>query len=278
MRTLHINCEKQQGQKSWVKKEYLLEAAKRLGFDFVKDSKVDGDPKDYVLNVQPCEVSIGGEWTGLWHIDVSLSSPLINFYNEVDTLFVASSVGILPHPKQTVLFQACDPTFYDPLIPKQHDFVFCGSRGPIDIYYERDRIYSLLEKKYDCITIEKGKEPKLYTDIISQARIQIVQPCMDKAKWGMCAQRFFECLAIGPVLCDYTPDLELLGLVEGRDYMSYKNDRELIHKTNLLLSDEPLRMRIAKSGRTQALMQHTYDHRLVSIINLLKEHYNFDKP
>ena len=266
---LYLKSEKDESLVSWTKKDYLLAAAKRLGLDCVKDATLNVGPHEYLLNIQPCTIAKGTKWTGLWHIDVSLDSDFPDFYKDVDTVFVSSGVGVRPYKKQIVMFQACDPTLY---IPKEqtHDFVFCGSRSPATIYEERGRIYSLLEKKYDCANVGKGLPIKQYTDTIATSRIQLVQPgYTKKSKYGMCAQRFFECLAIGPVLCAYTPDLDLLGLVEDRDYLCYRNDKELFEKADRLLKSEKLRNRIAKRGRQQALNLHLYDHRLISILNII---------
>jgi len=270
---LYLNSEKDQSLVTWTKKDYLLEAAKRLGLDFIKDIKDDPGPHGYVLNIQPCEIHKGSRWTGLWHIDVLLDSDFPDHYGQVDTVFVASSRGVRPIKNQIVMFQACDPAFHRPEAKKTHDLVFCGSRGPATIYTERDRVFTLLEKKYDCVTVPDRNPPETYIDIISTSRVQLVQSGTTKDnEWGMCAQRFFECLAIGPVLCDWTPDLDLLGLVEGRDYLAYRDDKELISNMDRLLKSKKLRDRIAKSGRQQALHLHTYEHRLVSILNTINEY------
>jgi len=265
---LYLNSEKDEGLVTWTKKDYLLAAAERLGLDFVKDDNAIPGEKDYVLNIQPCVIHKGKEWTGLWHIDVQLDSDFPDYYKDVDSVFVASSMGIRPIPSQIVMFQACDPTFHRPEAEKTHDLVFCGSMGPVTIYKERARLFALLENKYDCATVPDRNPPNKYIDIISTARVQLVQPGFTKkSECGMCAQRFFECLGIGPVLCAYSPDLDLLGLVEGRDYLAYRDDKELISNMDKLLASKKLRDRIAKSGRQMALHLHSYEHRLISIIN-----------
>jgi len=269
---LYLNSEKQEGQTSWTKKDYLLVAAKRLGIDYIKDINDSPGPHDYILNIQPCEIYKGVKWTGLWHIDVLLDSDFPDYYKDIDSVFVASSLGIRPYKKEIVLFQACDPTFYRPKAEKTHDLVFCGSITPTTMYEERGRVYALLKEKYDCVTVGKGLPPEKYIDVISTAKIQLVQPALTKKnKYGMCAQRFFECLAIGPVLCAYTPDLVLLGLVEGRDYLCYRNDKELVKNMDRLVKSKRLRDRIARNGRQQALNLHTYENRLVSILNIINE-------
>ena len=89
---------------------------------------------------------------------------------------------------------------------------------------------------------------------------------------GEIAQRFFECLAIGPVLTNYVDDLKYTGLVEGEDYLSYKDDAEMISKMEYLVNNPVESDKIAKSGRLKSILFHSYENRLVSIINAIKEH------
>jgi hypothetical protein len=269
---LYLNAD--QGQFSFNKKDYLLRAAQRLGFTYVKDIKQAEGEIEYLLNIQPCDLKTGSKWTGMWHIDVSMNSSLIHHYQEMDTVFVASSVGIAPYDKQIVLFQAMDPDLHRriPEISQDYDFVICGNGGGTDGgYQERGRIYKLLMEKYHCLQAGGGLVPERYVQEYNRGKVQVVQPFLGVNNLGMCAQRFFECLGIGPVLCDWTPDLEKLDLVEGEDYLSYKNDEELIKKMDLLLGSESLRTKIFTSGRNKALKSHLFEHRLITILNHLHE-------
>lgn len=271
---LYLNSDK--GQFSFNKKDYLLRAAKRLDINYIKDvTEADGHA-EYLLNIQPCDLKNGSKWTGMWHIDVSLNSSLIHHYKEMDTVFVASSVGIMPYEKQVVLFQAMDPELHRriPEVEQDYDFVICGTGGGEGGYAERARVYKLLMSKYKCLEAGNGFVPEEYVRKYNTGKVQFVQPFVANG-WGSCAQRFFECLGIGPVLCAWTPDLKLLDLIDGRDYLSYKNDKELNTKMDRLLKDEEYRNKIFKNGRKQALMSHTFEHRLISIINLIKDEFGF---
>jgi glycosyltransferase involved in cell wall biosynthesis len=272
---LYLNSEK--GQFSFNKKDYLLRAAKRLGIDYVKDIKEADGNVEYLLNIQPCDLKSGSKWTGIWHIDVSLNSSLIHHYNEMDTVFVASSVGILPYEKQIILFQAMDPELHRriPEVEQTYDFAICGTGGGEGGYLERMRVYKLMMDNFTCNECGNGFVPEEYVMKYNSGKVQLVQPCLGTNGLGMCAQRFFECLGIGAVLCDWTPDLDLLGLIEGEDYFSYKNDEELISKMDLLLKDEELRNKMFANGRQKALNMHTFEHRLVTILNLLHENFAF---
>lgn len=266
-----------QGEFSLNKKDYLLRAAKRMGIEYVKDMKFAEGEIEYLLNIQPCDLKTGSKWTGLWHIDVSLNSSLIHHYKEMDTVFVASSVGIMPYKKQIVLFQAMDPILHRRIseVEQTHDFSICGTGGGDGVYQERARIYKLMMEKYTCNEGGNKLPPEDYVRKYNTGKVQLVQPAIGDTGWGMCAQRFFECLGIGPVLCDWTPDLKLLGLEEGKDYLSYRNDKELVSKMNRLLGSQHYRKRIFANGRRKALLYHTYEHRLVSILNIIHESFGF---
>lgn len=262
------------GSFSYNKKDYLLRADERMGWGVFKDIKFATTPVDYLLNIQPCDLKRGGRWTGVWHIDVSLNSSIPSHYQEMDTVFVASTVGILPYEHQKVLFQAMDPVLHKRYedVPQEYDFVLCGTGGGSEgVYAERGRVYRLLCSKYKYVDFGGGFPPESYVRKYNAGKVQIVQPGLGTNGLGMCAQRFFECLGMGPVLADYTPDLEHLGLIEGQDYFSYKSDEEMFKKMDLLLADSNLRQKMFANGRKKALLAHTFEHRLVSIFNTINE-------
>jgi spore maturation protein CgeB len=80
-------------------------------------------------------------------------------------------------------------------------------------------------------------------------------------------KRFFECLAIGPVLTNYVPDLESTGLIEGEDYLAYRTDAELLSKMKQLVTNPEFAQKIAINGRKKALELHTYEQRLETILS-----------
>jgi hypothetical protein len=231
---------------------------------------------EYVLNIQPCPtIILGTKWTGLWHIDVSLHSNLPDQYGGFSTVFVASSVGIKPYENQQILFQACDPILHKriPEIKQEFDFVNCGTGGSIDvtesIYGERNRVMLALREQFTFNDFGKGHKPEVYVRNINTAKVQVVVPGLGSNRLGMCAQRFFECLAIGPVLAYYTPDMEFLGLEEGKDYFSFKSPEEMMTKMKKLVNDESLRNWMASNGRAKALLYHSYKNRLIGILSYL---------
>jgi hypothetical protein len=266
---LYLNAEN--NKVTWNKKNYLLEAAKRLGIK-VKDAHGVVNP-ECVLNIQPFGTFLPGcKWTGIWHIDVCLDSHIPDqYYYLANDVFVASNQMIKKYDKAKVLFQACDPILDRriPEIKQEYDFVACGLMGGA-YNGERERLFNILAEKFKTANLGSGLAPHKYVEVLNRGKIQWVRTA--NASKEMAAQRFFESLAIGPVLTNWTDDLPLTGLIEDEDYMAYRNDQECIEKMELLLNDEELRNKIATNGRIKALTYHTYDHRLMSILNICREY------
>jgi hypothetical protein len=288
--TIWINCG--DNDRTYTKKNYLLDTAIRLGMvelQGVKPPKImikdySLAPKDYkpdfILNIEPFEHFVKGKiWTGIWEIDLVLDRREMSLsdWAESNNVFIANSTipeRMLPFKDKTqLLFQACDIDIHrkTPNI-EEFDFVFSGSTGSGNFYDKRSEYIDLLRKHFTFADYGKNHRPKEYTKLLSKARVQFVQSgCNHNAPNGYIAQRFFECLAIGPVLTNYHPDLELLGLVEGEDYMSFKDSQELLQKMSFLIMDQQLRAKIANSGRNKALFFHTYEHRLITVINQIRD-------
>lgn len=275
--TLFLNCI--DNQITFNKKNYLMRAAKRLGIDYVQEivsSHRQNSPEN-VLNIEPFDFLKGTRWTGMWAIDTLCGNSTFHDHLEkIDTVFIAGttqqSIGIWFDPyKEILLFQACDLALHRriPTITQEYDFVTSGSTGG-DIYHERDRLFDILASEFTRKDYGKHHPPEEYINYINQAKVQLIRS-MNVGGQGEVAQRFFECLAIGPVLTNYVPDLLFLGLKEGYDYLSYSSDAECIEKMKQLLNDDIFRESIARNGRKKAVAFHTYEHRLMTILNIVSQ-------
>lgn len=272
--TLYLNCN--DNDFSFNKKQYLLRAAKRLGIDFVKDIVQVGDePKDYVLNIEPYDFVKGNKWTGIWEIDLLLDRKQLSEkeWESADTVFTAIST-VPPRFKKfrTVLLpQAVDSEIHRffPDITKTSDVCFMGSMHD-PTYRKRIEAYELLKKHFNCQFYDKTKIED-YMSKANGARVQFIRSMATDIADGELAQRFFECLAVGPVLTNYVKDLEHTGLVEGEDYLSYRDDFEMLTKLRYLLDNPEYANKVAINGRRKAGLYHLYEHRLITISN-----YAFD--
>jgi hypothetical protein len=268
-----LSINSKDGGFSWTKKRYLLEAAKRLGLDWVKS--YDGGDGEFILNVEPYDFVKGNTWTGIWEIDLLLNRPEYGNGNwgKADDLFWAVNCG--RGEKHHLLFQACDPVKHKRFeMIESYDFVSCGTNGGGD-REERARLITLLkEHGFSFMDYGTGHDIDTYPHMFSTGKVQFIRSMQTGYGDGEIAQRFFECLAIGPVLTNWVDDLKLTGLTEDIDYMAYRDDQELLDKMKLLIDDEKLRNEMARNGREKALLLHTYEHRLISIINTIKDKHD----
>lgn len=272
---VHINCE--DNSITLNKKNYLVRASQRLGLDIFTGWD-PGVQAEYVLNIEPYSVlGKGSKWTGVWFIDTLLDNVKFNSeFPYVDTVFLAGTSHKIPYQNNhRLLFQAADSDIHKVLpVEKDCDFILAGTMG-LDIYRERERCIELLKKEgFQYVGAGKNFSGLDYTKQLNRARVQFIRS-MEVDKHGEIAQRFFECLAIGPVLTNDTEDLIHTGLVEGEDYLSYSNDEEMVQKMHKLIDDPDYAQIIAENGRYKSQMYHQYEHRLITILKVINEYSLF---
>lgn len=277
---LYLNCYKDPAQQTWTKADYLIEAAKRIGIDYIKPYNNEPNP-DYVLNIEPFTHFVQGKkWTSVYEVDVMFDRPQMSLSDWIasNTVFVANT--FIPSRMNTYqgnlifLPQACDPVLHKrnvKIVPK-YDFVFSGSLG-LQVYEERERTMNLLKDAgFSFMGFPKERPPYQYVDFLSQGKVQFVRSARNTIGSSQVEQRFFECLSVGPVLKDYHPALEAFGLEEGKDFYWYKDDKEMLEKMAYLINNPDFAKTMAENGRQKALLNHTYDHRLISILNVIYEY------
>lgn len=277
--TLYINCDS--NGVTYTKKEYLLKAAERLRLDVQPWTPQIGAEADYILNIEPFVFKRGKKWTGIWEIDVLLDRQEMSESNWVlaDRIFIA--VSTLPkrlekfREKTRVLLQASDPTIHKrlPEIKPEYDVVFAGAMHS-PIYTERERIYNQLKTFCNYMGFDNNKPIQEYVKVMNQAKIQFIRSMKTPVGEGELAQRFFESLAIGPVLTNYAPDLLSTGLVHEEDYFYYRDDKDMLEKLSYLIKHPKFASTMALNGRKKALLYHTYGNRLVSILDQIQEDIN----
>ncbi len=84
--------------------------------------------------------------------------------------------------------------------------------------------------------------------------------------------RCFEVMASGALLMTTRPsELSQLGFIEGRHYVSFDNEPELLEAVKFYLHHEEERRNIAEGARALVLEKHTYDNRAENILQLLRQ-------
>jgi hypothetical protein len=84
--------------------------------------------------------------------------------------------------------------------------------------------------------------------------------------------RVFEALASGALLLTSTPtELSQLGFTDGCHFVGYSKEDEIIPLVRSFLDNEPARSQIADAARAKVLREHTYDRRVESLLERLRE-------
>lgn len=272
---LYLNCES--NHVTDTKKEYLLRAAERLRLDVAPWTPQIGADAEYILNIEPYLFKKGSKWTGIWEIDVLLDRQQMGpDWPQADRVFLA--VSTLPErlkkdqDKCRVMFQACDPQIHkrQPNIKVEYDVTFAGAMHD-PVYAERRRIYDLLKTFCNFKSFDNEKPIHEYVKYMSAAEVQFIRSMKTPIGEGELAQRFFESLAIGPVLTNYCDDLKQINLEHEVDYFYYRDDKDMIEKLSYLIHHPDFANKMAINGRRKALAYHTYEARLIQVFNQIQE-------
>jgi spore maturation protein CgeB len=81
--------------------------------------------------------------------------------------------------------------------------------------------------------------------------------------------RLYEATGVGSLLLtDAKPNLSEL-FEPGNEVVTYRDEDDLVAKIRLYLADEDERIRIARAGQLRTLREHTYEHRMRELVDLL---------
>lgn len=97
--------------------------------------------------------------------------------------------------------------------------------------------------------------------------------CTSVQMKGAVNQRVFDVPAAGAfLLTDRRAQLERM-FEPGREIMLYGSPEEATAQLERCLADADLRRRVAQAGRARVLAEHTYDHRLRTLLGFIEEHF-----
>lgn len=257
---------------------YIIEAFKQLGHevDHVLPEKIMEVHGGYDLYVKVDDGQRETQWNPELHpsayycIDTHIESDWrikLAHDGHFDSVSVVHSDGLkLDWGRDDVYWNpvGCDPQIHDAGVrAKQYDGCFIGNfhnglAGPrvdaLDAFFKScpgpiffgNRMFKEMAEKY--------AESKLV---------------FNRSINGDANMRVFEALRSGSCLVtDRVPDLDRLGLVDGRDYAGYSSIDELAAVTKSLLVNEAERETIAANGRLKSV-DHTYAKRAKLLIRNL---------
>ncbi|QDU10762.1 glycosyltransferase [Gimesia aquarii] len=160
---------------------------------------------------------------------------------------------------------ACDPEIHRPYSePKQYDFSFVGNL----VGQERCALLESLNEKYpDCFIGQTYFEEMARTYAASHV-------IFNRSVKNDVNMRVFEALGCGGLLL--TNDLSENGQAElftdGKHLVTYQCLEELCDKMDYYLKRETERNKIARQGHKLAVSQHTYQHRMQSLLASIETH------
>jgi len=221
---------------------------------------------DLIINVEPCDfiISYPGKKSCFWEIDNHIHRGKdVDKYQKVDHVFVTQKayLRLYPEGKSGWLPLAADPEkhrlFSDE--PIEYDVGFLGN----DTYPRRRDLLDKIGAKYKLLrsTSDPG-EP--YSRMLSRCRL-LFNCSMDNDV----NMRVFEAISIGRLLLtDKVEGMDDL-FKDGEHYISYYDWQDLDNQIAHYLNNGSSREKIAKSGAAWIRANHTYQHRLEAILQVM---------
>jgi GT2 family glycosyltransferase/tetratricopeptide (TPR) repeat protein len=200
-----------------------------------------------------------------WAIDTHMDFELrLGRAQRADFVFAAQRDGADRLRRQGIstavwLPLACDPDIHGKqLVPKEHDVCFVGNVFP----GPREDLLNLIGRKFPSTFIGR----RFFTEMAhkySASRIVFNRSLSNDIN-----MRVFEALASGSMLItnDLTENGQRELFQDGVHLATYASERELLSKLAHYLDHSEERERIADAGRQAVLKQHTYLHRMQSVL------------
>ncbi|WP_339735842.1 glycosyltransferase [uncultured Gimesia sp.] len=205
-----------------------------------------------------------------WVIDTHMDFPwCLEKASRYDFVFAAQQDGVRKFQNEGIssaqwLPLACDPKIHRPYqLEKRFDFSFVGNL----IGQERCDLLNTLVPKYpDHFIGQKYFEEMAH--IYSASRL-----IFNRSVKNDINMRVFEALGCGSLLLtnDLTNNGQSELFLEGQHLATYTCPEELIDKVDYYLKHEPEREKLARQGHELAFSQHTYQHRMQTLLTSIEE-------
>mgnify|MGYP001577894393 CR=1 FL=1 len=224
------------------------------------------DEADLVINVDSVHNTglVRGGKTAYYELDDNLHQGKNKTLYEVDLLYIVTKANLPLYPTRTKWL----PVAMEPIIhyhwpfAESHDFVFIGQYNNPS-YEFRKQVIEELSKKFDGILTHCQSQD--YPKFLSQAKVRLnVNPRIED-KPPLIITRFYESMGIGFTMNDYHPTMDDIA-TEGKHYVGFSTAEDAIEKMKFYLSNEVKRIEIGKTGKWLMLNEHTWKHRLLSIL------------
>ena len=187
------------------------------------------------------------------------------FHPGYDTEFRAAGhpgAHFIPHAIEPSLFLSEEPG-------RVFDIGWVGqSRGPL--YRTRERLLPELSRSFRMNDWRRRHEPQEMARIYRQSRI-VVNIARDDFPQDA-NMRAFEAMAAGALLLTSLPtELSQIGFEDGVHFVGFHREAEIAPLVRKYLLEESARQRIAELARDKVLREHSYDRRVETILELVKQ-------
>jgi spore maturation protein CgeB len=137
---------------------------------------------------------------------------------------------------------------------KEYNLKIWGNPPPL--WMDISRIKGFLQNRFvaDAEKVKAFRSAKIVINSLQPAEI-----------WGVNARAFEIAGAGGFQLIDWRPGLDHL-FEDESEIVSFRGIEDLKKKINFFLNEDELRINIAQRGRSRALMEHTYEKRLQTLL------------
>lgn len=156
---------------------------------------------------------------------------------------------------------ACDPDTHIALDSKKiYDVGFIGELK--DDISQRRQYIEVIDENFNAF---------LSNDILTKDLSKIYSQCkviFNHIRTEEINIRFFEGLALGAMVCSYSPALHLFA-EEGKHYLTFKTPEEAVEKIKFLLENDDVREKMAKEAREHVMKNHTYKHRAEEMLRFM---------
>lgn len=235
------------------------------------NEKIDYNSFDLIINLENYDDT---EWVPdlskttkpikfLWSIDAHVKGIDIykkEFYKNKHHKILQSTLDFVQHVPQSVWMPNCfDDSIIKPLkISKNIDIGFCGNFATNERKRLLDFLTETIKLKQDIFIIGQKM-----VEAVNSYKIHFNINISNDINY-----RSFETIGCRTVLCtNYNHQYEKLGFKDMVNCILYKNTKDIIDKTNHLLTNPFLLNQIATSGH-ELSAKHTYSER---VKNILKE-------
>lgn len=181
-----------------------------------------------------------------------------------DKLFIGGSPeDLVNYPPGTIFL----PHAFDDEIHRPHpeaqefDIVMIGSIN--HLYAERQRLVQVLRGHFSVLE-EQSDFGEPYAKALSRGKLIFNRSLGEKN----IPMRFFEGMAIGCLVENYNDNLDPYATAY-EHYIPYTTDEELVKNVAYYLKNEDKRLEMANKAREHALNNHTYKHRVQTMLEYL---------